>query len=282
LDENAATVDAAGQGEQQQPGEIADQAQTPDGSPPSQLDSADGTQEAKKVTGGFQKRIGTLTGRVYDLSQAVSAKDQRIAELEAKLGGQAAKPDAAEQPPDEAKFNDYAEYLRAVARYEGRQEARAIAKADREQAEAQRREATTREQLQSQQRSFLTQVETLAAEVPDFQSSVQSLAGQIQSGGPLAQALLQSDKGAALAYFLAAHPAEMARIDAMSSPVRAAIEIARLESRADAHIQSRTRSKASRQASPLDAGGAPQDGAPESATSMEEFARRYYAQRRKG
>jgi hypothetical protein len=278
LDENAAAVDAAGQGEQQQPGEIADQAQTPGDSPSPRPDAKAEDTDAKQRS-EVQKRIDKLVGQRLEREREIAQLRRENESLKAGKSAQAT-PVADETGPKESDYSDYSKFVEDRAAWRAEKAAEAKFQKLQESQLTSQREARASEELQSQQRSFLTQVENLAAEVPDFQSSVQSLAGQIQTGGPLAQALLQSDKGAALAYYLAAHPAEMARIDAMSSPVRAAIEIARLESRADAHIQSRTRSKASRQASPLDAGGAPKDGAPESAASMEEYARRYYAQRK--
>ena len=59
------------------------------------------------------------------------------------------------------------------------------------------------------------------------------------------------------------------------------MEIARLESKAEATLQTRTRSKASRQAAPLGSGGGGvRDDAPSAKDSMEEYARKYYARKR--
>lgn len=276
--ESTDTVDAAGADQQH---EVAAQPEN-DGSAPSQPDSAAETPE-RKPGGGFQKRIMTLSGRLGELTQQVSAKDARIAELEAQVSGK--KPDSnADKPPDEKDFNDYSEYLRAVARHDVRQEfkaERAREQAEREAQDRQRSESRTRERQQAQVREFVSQIETHAADVPDFREAVSTAMQMIPVTSPIGQALLSSDMGAALTYYLHDNPAELDRLESIQDPVKAAIAIARLESKAEAHIQSRTRSRASRQASPLAGGGSGKSDVITGTESMEEFARKWDARRRR-
>ena len=123
-------------------------------------------------------------------------------------------------------------------------------------------------------------VERVSADVPDYQQ----VANLIDISPEVGQALLESDKGAAVLYHLGLNPEEADRVMQVSkgNPVRAAIEIARLESKAEATLQTRTRSKATRQAAPLSPGGGVRDNAPSANDSMEEYARKHYAQKRKG
>lgn len=285
--ENAATVDAPGpivtsQSEVAPAGEPAEKPEQHDESAPSQSDATDEPQKPKGQ-GGFQKRIEALTRQKYEQQQENDQLRHRLEEIERKQSQPAADKqpaDSGDAPPDEAKFTDYIEYLRANARYEARQEARAIAKADREQAEQQRAQSSVQERVQQRQMRVALDVEKYSEAVPDFRQ----VAGSAITSPDVIHALLESDHGAAVTYYLGLNPDEADRIVQASrgNPVRAAIEIARLESTAQATLQSRTRSNASRQGQPLSTGGAVRDDTPTTKDSMADFAKKWYAARRKG
>lgn len=274
--ENDATVDAAGSDEDQD--EIAVQPEA-DGSAPSQSDATDETP-AKKSGGGFQKRIETLTRRNYETAQERDAAKREVEELRQKLQAREQPADSKDAPkgdgrPKEEDFTDYNAYLRADARYEAQEAAREVAKQEREAAARERVESTTREQVSRRQQDFAVAVERLGAQVPDFER----VANSAHVSHEVGQALLASDKGAAVVYFLGANPEEAFRIaqESRGDPVRAAIEIARLESRAEALIQQRTRSGASKQSPPLGAGGRSVAGEP----SMKDDIKDWIDKRRK-
>ena len=245
--------------------EVAEQP-VADDSASSQPDQAEGTPEKKPSGGGFQKRIESLTRQKYELAQRVQELESR-----ASAAPPASQPAAAEEKPQaEGDFTDYYEYTQAVARFEARQEAKAIARAERESDQRQRSESTAREQLQRLQQDFAVQVETLSADIPDLVQSI----GHVNLNGSTRAALLQSDKGAAVLSYLGAHPAGLARIEAIGNPVKAAIEIARLESKADAMIQQRTRSNAPKASAPLGQGGRAPVRGPGDGDSMEDWVKK--------
>lgn len=275
--ENAATVDAAGPvvTSNEAPGEIAEQPQ-PEGSAPSQGESPDERAEKSAV----QKRFDKLVGQRLE-------RDRRIADLERQLASREPAPQATQQQPKpagddapkESDFTDYLEYVDARAEWKAKKAAAALI--DERQAAQTRtqREAAANEELHTARTRFIAQAETIAADIPDFSD----VAGPIDMSGVLGQALLQSDKGAAVAYFLGLNPSELERIEGIRNPVKAAMEIARLESKAEATLQTRTRSKASRQAAPLGSGGGGvRDDAITGKESMAEYARKYWERRRKG
>ncbi len=274
--DNAATVDAAGSETPQD--EIADQPANPAESAPAQPDSADETaQEPKKFGGGFQKRIDTLTRRTHTLTQELEAERREKEELKRQLQGNP-QPSApkGDEPPKESDFTDYGEYLRAVTRHEAREAAKAVAKAEREAAEQARVQATAQEQASRRQQNFAVAVEQLSATVPDYQQVANTAAISPEVG----QALLASDKGAAVLYHLALHPEDAERVVQASrgDPVRAAIEIARLEAKADATIQQRTRSAAPRQSAPLTPAGRLSSDGPSDKDDMDTWVKKRRAQ----
>lgn len=278
--QDASQVDAAGPVVTSQPDEIADQPKDPAESAPAQPDAKAEDQEAEKPS-KVQERINKLVGQRLE-------RDRRIAELERRLASipqqpqpqqPAASPQAdPDKGPQESDFTDYGQFLEARAEWKAQ---RAAEKRFQELQESQtraQREAQANEELHTAQSRFVAQAERVAAEIPDFAQ----VAGDLDMSGVLGQALMQSDKGAELAYYLGLNRSELERIEAIRNPVKAAFEIARLESKAEATLQTRMRSKAPRQGAPLAAAGGVRDDAPESATSMDEYARRYYAMRKRG
>ncbi len=284
--ENAATVDAPGPvvtSQEGAPSEPADQPEQHDESAPSQSDATtDENPETPKkpVTGGFQKRIETLVRQRHETQRELDNARREVEDLK-RSSQPAAHPAAAtDEAPKEADFTDYVEYLKANARHEARTEARAVARADREQAAQERAQNQVAERVQQRQAQFAVGVEQIAATVPDFRE----VANSAYTSPEVIQALLASDKGPALTYYLGLNPDVADRIVSASrgDPVKAAYEIARLESKADATLQSRTRSSAPRQASPLSPSGSVRDDAPSATDTMQEYARKYYAAKRKG
>lgn len=279
--QDAPEVDAAGPVVTSQPDEIAVQPKDPAESAPAQPDAKAEDPEGEKQHSKVQERINKLVGQRLE-------RDRQIAELRRQLEAvqrpqQPQQPAAAPQGnddkgPQESDFTDYGQFLEARAEWKAQRAAERRFQELQESQTRSQREAQAHEELHTAQRQFVAQAEALASEVPDFAQ----VAGHLDMSGVLGQALLQSEKGAAVAYFLGLNPSELDRLEGIRNPVKAALEVARLETKAEAALQTRTRSKAPRQGAPLAAAGGVRDDAPESATSMEEYARRYYAKRKRG
>ena len=251
------------QGEQvEQPNEAAPAAET------SQPDPA---EEQQRSRGGFQNRIDRLTREKYQLAQEREQLAQRVAEYEQRLQQQ-----PQQQPAEQQQYGSYEEFVAAKAREEAIAAVRQMTEQQRMQAEqARQREAHTK--LVG---DFLSSANQLAAELSDYED----VAGAVQMGGALGQALLRNDQGAHLAYYLGQNPQEQVRIEQLAGrdSVVAARELARLEAKAVALIQSRSRSSASPQGKPLGVAPAVNSREPSTSDSTEEWMRKRREQLRRG
>lgn len=99
-------------------------------------------EEKPKIKGGFQARIDRLIKQQAALEEAKTAAEKRAAELEAKLNGNGVpKTEQSDGEPKRESFETEAEYIRALTRWEVKQEI----KADREASEKQAAEAQVKE-----------------------------------------------------------------------------------------------------------------------------------------
>jgi hypothetical protein len=164
------------------------------------------TQETeKKAQKGINKRFSDLTGEIRDLKAQLAAKQA----AEGKPG--AAIPPAIDpSEPVAANFETYEAYVKALTKYEIAQagkatEAKATAKTMAESWEARKAEARTR--------------------IDDFDEFA---GADIPISAVMNAAILESDSGADIAYFLGKNPEEAARI-AKLPPVSAAVAIGKIE-----------------------------------------------------
>ena len=233
-------------------------------SAPAQPDPAD---EGHKSKGGFQNRIDKLTREKYQLAEELERERQARAEYERKL--QQPQPQPAQQ-----EYSSYEEFVAAQAR-------QAALDAVREQSEQQQKQQAEQKQRETHRQlvtDFLSSANQLAAEVNDFED----VAGSVQVGGTaVGQALLMSDRGAQLSYYLGANPQELMRIEQASAgnPIVAARELTRLEAKAEALIKSRSKSSASPQGKPLGVSPAVNSSAPSDRDSVEDWIRKRRAQK---
>lgn len=196
--------------------ESAEEADASDDSPEGDEDDSDadkqpGDQPRRK--GGFQRRIDKLTREKREL-------EARIAALEGKLAGGAATPaagEAREQPPAEAPgkpkpedFDTYEAYTEALTDWKLEQRER-----ERARQEAERQVFET----------WLARIEAARQAHPDFDEVVDS---DTPVSAAMQQAILESEQGAEIAYWLGKHPEEAARI-AKLPPIAAIREIGRIE-----------------------------------------------------
>lgn len=118
---------------------------------------------------------------------------------------EAATTDPNDPEPKDADFESWAEYNRALSRWEARQ-------AVREEREAARAaDAKQRAELQQTERmaKFASQFEGARAKYPDFDEAVSLLPGPGQeSWRYIHESILEHERGAELAYYIATHPDE--------------------------------------------------------------------------
>lgn len=135
------------------------------------------------------------------------------------------KPEPVEGAPDPSKFDDYGEYMRAVSRWEAKQ---VLDEERRNYAETQQQRRQHDAQAQFQ-RATAEKVSAGQAKYQDFDAVINDGLAPFLTPH-LHTALIDSDIGEDVAYFLGKNPLEAERI-AKLHPVAAAREIGRLEAK---------------------------------------------------
>jgi len=180
-----------------------------------------------KRKGGYQKRIDKLTREKHELAA-------RVSELEARLAGNApagekasgtdtaaAKPDSSpEGKPKPEDFETYEEFSEALTEWKLEQRERQKLEAER-QREAERRRQEALAAWQNRQ-------EEARRAHPDY-DEVLSDADDVPLPGAMQAAILESERGPEIAYFLAKNRSEAKRIAGLASPIAIAREIGRIE-----------------------------------------------------
>ena len=168
----------------------------------------EGTEEHKKRKGGFQRKIE------HERKAAEDARAEAAylrGKLEA-LNPTQAIPAAKDGEPSQDDFEDYSGYLKALTRWEVKQEMR------------QEAEQTKAKQAQN----AWSERESLAKTKHEDYDDVADLR-QLSPTPAMAQTILEMDAGADVLYWLGQHPAENARIKALS-PLAAAVALGKIES----------------------------------------------------
>ena len=143
--------------------------------------------------------------------------------------------DGATVEPDIDDFESYGDYVKALAKHEVRQQQEAT--------------ATQRTQI-IREASWESKVEAARSTIPDYAQVVGSSDIDVSN---IADALMESDRGPELAYYLATRPELAERLNRMS-PVKAALELGRLETSLAAPAV-KVASKAPAPATPLRSSG---------------------------
>ena len=176
-----------------------------------------------------QARIRQLVEERDRIRTARDESERRAAYLEGQLEGK--KVDApvkqeADAQPRAEQFEVYDDYVRAVGRWEARQEFNRL-DAEREQKVKERETKTREEQVET---TFKDKVAEFKAKTPDFDDVMGNPSLRISK--TMYEAMRESDAGAQIAYHLGKNPAEAARISALS-PIAAIREIGKLEAKFD-------------------------------------------------
>lgn len=180
----------------------------------------------KKQNPKLEKRFSELT-KQRELARQEAEKERqarqelenRLRELEAKASPpQAVDPDP---KPDPSQFNDALEYAEALAEWTTDKKLR-----EREQQEMARKaqEEQTRKQVEFQKR-----VQSAKNDLPDYEDTI-AAAGDIPVSAPVGEAIIESEYGPQLLYYLADNP-EFARSLADKSLTAQLREIGKLEAK---------------------------------------------------
>lgn len=205
------------------------------GEPDEQDDGEPDEQAKKKGKGGFQRTINKKTREIYSLRAQITELEARLAEKPAAQPEQK----TAEGKPTPDKFETYEEFLEALSDYKVEQRAKQF-----EQAENQRK---ANEQQKAQLDTFQERLSEARSRYTDFDEVV---GAQIPISQAMQQTILESDKGADLAYWLGSNPEESARI-AKLSPFAAAKELGKIEARFEAKPEPKKQAPVSKAPPPI-------------------------------
>lgn len=170
-------------------------------------------QKPAKADGGFQRRIDKLTKDKYELARQ-NEELKRQLQAHSEPSPAPASPANPEAEPQEADFQDYASYLKAVGRWEARQALRE----EREQAEAAKVQAELNARLKSTREKH-----------PDFDEALEAVSDyQVPSSALVA--IQDSEVAGEIMYHLATNVEDLEKLQGMN-PVQQVKFIARLEAK---------------------------------------------------
>jgi hypothetical protein len=206
----------------------------------------DSTEDQKpKKKGGFQRRIDKLNAATaaarqeaeFWKQQALKHAGATKTETPEKVETTAKTPEATGKP-DPNVFETHADYVEALTEWK------------LEQREKESKAKARAEELQNQQNAALKahsdRVKAFAEKTEDFHESIAEL-DDIPMSPSVAEALVSSEHGPALMYELAKNRDEFARICNLS-PLAAAREIGKIESKIASSMDAKTETKKTTQA----------------------------------
>ena len=192
----------------------------------------DPAQETKKALKGVQKRIDELTRARYEAEER-GRQEAEQARQEAAYWRQMAE-QAKQQigPPRSDQFQDYEQFLRATAAFEAQKVTEERIAAERQQAwqyqQAQMRQAQEAQARAQYEATIQHKVAEAEKKFPDFVEVVTSPELPGLQGTPAFGAILESEMGAEVMYYLGKNPARAHQIVSLS-PLAQVREIGRIE-----------------------------------------------------
>lgn len=137
---------------------------------------------------------------------------------------QPAQPAEGSDAPKREDFGTYEEFIRAEARYVASKEAKETARKEAEAIRRENEEKRSKGENESKVKAWNSQLEKARDEIEDFDEVCAESEATVTPA--MSSAILESDKGALIAYFLAKNPAEAERISKLSPSKQAAAIVA--------------------------------------------------------
>ena len=246
--------------------------------------------EPKKQSRGVQKKLDELRREAEDAKrQAQSEREERLrvlTMLEQQQSARAAEAsevqeDTAPERPNRVDFPDDDDWDDALMQYSdekasftARREINATIARERQRAE-QASIATAQEQVREQ---YQARIDKFIAEKPDFHEVAES--PDVFVSIPVSHAIMHSDNGPAIQYYLGSNPDEAKRIMKLPPPLQL-VELGKIESRLTVDVAPapetetkpapRTISAASKPITPLSAGSVSSIQKDPQSMSMDEY-----------
>jgi len=203
--------------------------------------------EPKKQSRGVQKKLDELRREAEDAKRdARSEREERLRMLtmleQQQSAGDAAapasepedtapeKPNRADYPDDDEWDNALMDYADTKAAFTARQEINATIAAERQRSESDA-VAQAQEQVRAQ---YQTRIEAVMEKHPDFHEVAES--PDVIVSMPVAHAILHSEQGPELQYYLGSHPDEAKAIMQLAPPLQL-VEMGKIASKLSAGEQ---------------------------------------------
>lgn len=167
-------------------------------------------EQPKKKSGGFQKRIDRLTRQVYEQQAQIQVLS-------------AGKTPTDDKEPRRDDFEDLESFNRALAKHIATQTVKETIESEKKT----QREATARQDQAKRAETWDTHVETVSDKYDDGADVVEHFMQGVELSNIALEAIIGSDVGGELAYFLGKNEKEAERISKLN-PVRQVIEIGKL------------------------------------------------------
>ena len=181
-------------------------------------------KETAELQKGVQKRIDKITRQKYEAEARSKMLEERVAAMESRQYAPQQQRQADDSEPTIDKFDNFDQYVAAKAEYIAKKQIESTL-SEREKRQSAEREATERTKTVD---SWNKRIAAATAEMPDFEEVLAS--SDVPMTPPMQQAIMESDIGPKLAYYLANNPDEAEKIAGMS-PIGAIRTLGRIEER---------------------------------------------------
>ena len=192
------------------------------------------TDEPEKKKNSFQERISELNRQKKEAQQHAEEMERRARSLEERLASSTQEDEP--YPTLEAYGYDEQAYQKALVDYTTSRSQRAYQQARLEEEQGLLQEARQRQQ-QYMVQTFAERSNTFAETQPDFNAKLSdpNFVQTFKQSPSVQEAVLTSDNGPAMAYYLASNP-QVAQEIASLSPVMAGMKLAGIESKLSAPV----------------------------------------------
>lgn len=181
-------------------------------------------EKVHELPKGVQRRIDRAVRAKYEAEARAQAAEEQLNYFRQRETGQREQPAPHETEPTIDKFDNIEHYVAAKAQWIARQEVAQAFQANQRQAQ-QFTEAQQHAQLREQ---WAARLQAATAEMPDFEDVVAT--ADVPMSRVMEQAILESEVGPKMAYWLAQHPQEAVAISRLP-PSKAFTQLGRIEER---------------------------------------------------
>jgi hypothetical protein len=181
-------------------------------------------EKVHELPKGVQRRIDRAVRAKYEAEARAQAAEEQLNYFRQRETGQREQPASHETEPTIDKFDNIEHYVAAKAQWIARQEVAQAFQANQRQAQ-QFTEAQQHAQVREQ---WAARLQAATAEMPDFEDVVAT--ADVPMSRAMEQAILESEIGPKMAYWLAQHPQEAVNISRLP-PSKAFTQLGRIEER---------------------------------------------------